>query len=457
VEKKVDVLVIGGSAAGIVAATTAKAFYADKSVLVVRKEKQAVVPCGIPYIFGTLKTVDKNIIPEGHITDAGVELMIDEVTGLDVENKLATTSNGTVISFDKVVIATGSLPKVPTWLKGAELENVFTIPKDKDYLANLNSKLDTFQNIVIVGAGFIGVEMADELQKRGKSVTLVEVMPHVLQAAFDVELAEQAEAILSGKGIQLCLNTAVKEIVGEGKVSGVSLGNGETLEADAVILATGYAANVDLAKNAGLKINEIGSIKVDQYMRTENKDVFAVGDCAEKFSFYTRVVKGQMLASTASSEARIAGMNLYKLSMIRTFGGTVSIFSTSINGTTFASVGVTEQTAIERGFDIVTGIVEGVDKHPKSLPNVSKQYIKLIVSKESGLILGAGVMGGQSAGELINVLGVIIESKMTYHQVLTLQVATHPLLTSSPTGYPLIKAAEMVAKKLRHNQEPAIV
>ncbi len=452
-KKHVDILVIGGSAAGIVAATTAKAFYADKSVLVIRKEKEAVVPCGIPYIFGTLHSVDKNIIPEGHITDAGVELLIDEVTMIDSELKQITTASGDEISFDKLVIATGSLPKVPGWLKGTDLQNVFTIPKDKQYLADLNTKLDSFNKIVIVGAGFIGVEMADELRKQGKSITLIEVLPHVLQAAFDAELAKQAESVLTQAGILLSLNCKVKEILGDQFVRGVALEDGRILEADAVILATGYVPNVELAKNAGLKINELGSIKVDQYMRTENKDVFAVGDCDEKFSFYTRVVKGQMLASTASSEARIAGMNLYKLSMIRTFGGTVSIFSTAIGGKTFASVGVTEQTAIERGFDIVTGMFEGVDKHPKSLPNVSNQFIKLIVSRESGLILGAGLMGGPSVGELINMLGVIIENKMTFHQVLTLQVATHPLLTSSPTGYPLIKAAEIVAKKLRHTEQ----
>ncbi|ACF13995.1 FAD-dependent pyridine nucleotide-disulphide oxidoreductase [Chloroherpeton thalassium ATCC 35110] len=447
--KKVDVLVIGGSAAGIVAATTGKAFYADKSFLVVRKEKEAVVPCGIPYIFGTLKTVEKNIIPEGHITDAGVELLCDEVTSIDKSEKRAETAGGISIAFDKLVIATGSLPKVPGWLKGTGLKNVFTIPKDKAYLAALNEHFDQSEKVVIIGGGFIGVELADELQKRGKAITLIEVMPHILNAAFDEEIGKRAEEILTEKGITLRLGCKVQALIGDEKVKAVQLSNGEEIEADTVILSTGYAPNVALAEKAGIKINELGSIRVDEYMRTEDKNIFAVGDCAEKFSFYTRIVKGLMLASTACSEARIAGMNLYKLSMLRTFSGTMSIFSTAIGGTTFASVGVTEQMAIERGFDIITGAVEGVDKHPKSLPNVSKQFVKLIVSRESGLILGGTVTGGASAGELINVLGVIISNKMTVHHVLSMQVATHPLLTSSPTSYPLIKAAEAVAKKIR--------
>lgn len=449
-KKEIDVLVIGGSAAGIVAATTGKAFYPDKQVLIVRKEAEAVVPCGIPYIYGTLKGVEQNVIPVSHIEQAGVELMIDEVVSIDEAAKTARTKGGVEICYDKLVIATGSVPKVPGWLKGTELDNVFTIPKDREYLAALKSRLESCSKVVIIGAGFIGVEIADELGKKAKDITLVEVLPHVLQMAFDEELSVRAEEILTAGGVKLRLEEKVEEIEGNGQVAGVRLSGGELLEADAVILATGYLPNTTLARDAGIKLNEFGAIRVDEYMRTENKDVFAVGDCAEKFSFFTRIAKGLMLASTACSEARIAGMNLYKLSRLRTFGGTMSIFSTAIGGTTFAAAGVTEHVAIERGFDVVTGSAEGIDKHPGTLPGVSKQYVKLIVNCESGLVLGGSVIGGASAGELINVIGVIIENMMTIHSVLTLQFGTHPLLTGSPTGYPLIKAAEAVAKKLRY-------
>ena len=448
-KKQVDILVIGGSAAGIVAATTARAFYPDKEVLIVRKEQDAVVPCGIPYIYGTLKGVDQDIIPTGHITEAGVELMIDEVKSIDKVAKTATTTSGTVISWDKLVIATGSVPKVPGWLPGTGLDNVFTIPKDSHYLEQVQHALEKSKKVVIIGGGFIGVEIADELSKKGFDITLVELLPHLLQMAFDEELSVRAEEILDASGVKLRLGTKVEKIEGKGAVSSVRLEGGESLEADLVVLSTGYLPNTTLAADAGIKLNELGAIRVDEYMRTEDKDIFAVGDCAEKFSFFTRIVKGLMLASTACSEARIAGMNLYKLSRLRTFGGTMSIFSTAIGGTTFAAAGVTEQVAIERGFDIVSAFAQGIDKHPKSLPNVHSQWVKLIVNRESGLVLGGSVMGGASAGELINVIGVIIENKMTIHEVLTLQFGTHPLLTGPPTGYPLLKAAETVAKKLR--------
>lgn len=448
-QKNVDVLIIGGSAAGIVAASTGKAFYPSKSFLIVRREAEAVVPCGIPYIYGTLESISQNIIPAAHIEQAGVELFIDEVVAVDCSAKVATTAGGTRITFDKLVFATGSMPKVPSWLKGTGLDNVFTIPKDRDYLENLRIRLERCTNIVIIGGGFIGVEIADELRKKGKRITLVEVLPHLLQAAFDPDLSVKVEEILAKEGITLRTGEKVQELAGETTVSHVLLESGDRLDADVVILATGYAPNVELARNAGVKISDLGAIRVDEYMRTENKDVFAIGDCAEKFSFITRIAKGLMLAATACSEARIAGMNLYGLSRLRTFSGTISIFSTAIGGTTFAAAGVTEHLALERGFDVISASAEGIDKHPKSLPGTSSQFVKLIVNRESGLVLGGAVVGGVSAGELINVIGVIIENKMTIHEVLTLQVGTHPLLTGPPTGYPLIKAAEAVVKKLR--------
>ncbi len=237
------------------------------------------------------------------------------------------------------------------------------------------------------------------------------------------------------------------QILGDKKVTGVLLNNGEIIEADGVILSTGYQPNVALAEEAGIKTNEFGSIKVNEYMRTDNLDVFAVGDCAEKFSFITRTLKGIMLASTACAEGRIAGMNLYKLSVMRSFGGTIAIFCTAFGDTAFAAAGVTENLAKERGFDIVTGTFEGIDKHPGTLPGTHKQLVKLIVAKDSGIILGGEIIGGPSTGELINLIGFAIQNSMTVESVLTSQIGTHPVLTAPPTAYPLMKAAEITAKK----------
>jgi NADPH-dependent 2,4-dienoyl-CoA reductase/sulfur reductase-like enzyme len=446
--KRTDVLVIGGSAAGIVAAITAKSNYPQKNVLVIRKEKQVLVPCGIPYLFGSLDSVEKNIIPDAALSKAGVDLMVGQAVEINQSKKTCLIQDGTIISFEKLVLATGSTPSIPKWLKGADLDNVFVIPKNKEYISEVLNKINGLNKIITVGAGFIGVEISDELNKQGKDVTLVEILPNILGLAFDKEFAAMAEVLLQERGVHLKTSSGVKEITGSGKVSGILLDNSETIEADAVILSMGYTPNVILAEKSGLNITDKGFIVVDEYMRTENSDIFAVGDCAEKRDFITRKHSGVMLASTACAEARVAGMNLYKLSTLKTLSGTIAIFSTAIGGTGFGAAGLTEEIAKKEGFDVVTGSFEGVDRHPGTLPDTHKQLIKLIVARESGVVLGGEVAGGLSVGELTNLIGIIIQNRMSVNSILTAQIGTHPLLTAPPTAYPLIKAAEVVAKNL---------
>lgn len=453
--KSTDVLVIGGSAAGLAAALASKSHYPDKSVTLVRKETKVAIPCGIPYIFGTLENTDQDILPDGGLIKSGVEIVVDEVSSIDGTTKTATLKNAGEISYDKAIIATGSRPVVPGWLKGAQLENVYTVPKDLVYLDAMKKKLEGMKNIVVVGAGFIGIEMSDELKKTGKNVTLVELQANVLPLAFDPDVADEAEAILKERGINVLTGHGVKEIVGNGKVEAVKIAKGdkvETMEADAVILSMGYAPNVDLARDLeDITFNRDGFIKVDEYMRTDHKDVFAVGDCAEKRDFFTRKRSKAMLASIACAEARVAGMNLYKLSTLKTISGTIAIFSTALNGTGFGAAGLTETLAREEGFDIIVGKFEGVDRHPGLLNNPHKQIVKLIAGRENGIILGGEVMGGSSAGELINIIGLIIQNKMNVNSLLTLQIGTHPMLTASPAAYPLTKAAEVIAKEFWKN------
>lgn len=444
--EKTDVLIIGGSASGIVNSITGKSNYPDKEFLVVRKEEQALIPCGIPYLFGSLSSTEQNLVPDAVLFKAGVKLKIGEVTSLDKDKKTCKVSDGTQISFDKVVFATGSTPRTPLWLKGVEKKYVFTIPKDKKYLGKVLSKLENCKKIVIIGGGFIGVEISDELNKRSKDVTLVEILPHILSLAFDEEIAIRAEDALKSRGVKVKTGVGIKEIIGNERVRQILLNNGEKLDVDAVILSMGYAPNTKLAKESGLKLNEKGFISVDEYMRTNSPDIFAVGDCAEKRDFFTRKISGTMLASTACTEARIAGMNLYKLSTVKTFGGTIAIFSTVLGNTSFGVAGLTENTARKEGYDIVTGSFEGIDKHPGTLSNTNKQMVKLIVAKNSGIILGGEVIGGPSAGELINIIGLAVQNKMTANALLTAQIGTHPLVTAPPTAYPIIKAIENAVK-----------
>lgn len=162
--EKTDVLVIGGSAAGIIAATTAKSFHPDKTVTLVRKERSVQVLCGIPYVFGTLEGCGENRIPDAAVTDAGVVLEEAEITSVNRERKICTAADGREFQFAKLVFATGPLPKQPTWLPGADRDGVYVVPNDREYLEQVVERLERADDVVVIGVGFIGVEVADELR-----------------------------------------------------------------------------------------------------------------------------------------------------------------------------------------------------------------------------------------------------------------------------------------------------
>ncbi len=448
--KTTDVLVIGGSAAGMVAALTGKSSWPGKKFILVKKHKEMMVPCGIPYIFGTLETINQNLMPvDAMMEKAGIESLVDEVTSINPADKNVELASGETIAYDKLVIATGSNPVMPKWLTGSDRENVFMIPKDKQYLAAMQEKLKDCRKITVLGAGFIGVEMSDELAKSGREVVLVEKQPDILSLAFDVELSRKIADILTSRGVRIITGNGIKEVQGAGKVEKVVLENGDILESDAVVLSVGYKPNAELALKAGIYVDESGFIAVDEYMRTHVKDIFAIGDCAQKRDFVTRARVNTMLASTACAEARIAGMNLFSLNVVKTFVGTIAIYSTAIGTTGFGTAGITEARAEQEDIDAVTATFEGVDRHPGNLPDAHKQIVKLIAARQSGVIIGGEVIAGTSAGELTNVIGLAIQNRMTINSLLTSQIGTHPCLTASPAGYPLIKAAEMIAAKMR--------
>ena len=447
-----DVLVIGGGASGLQSAITIKTTYPEKEVLLVRKEKQVLIPCGIPYLFGTLEDSSKDILPDKLLTSVGVEIIIDELVDLNVLDHLCSFSSGDKINYGKLILATGSIPTKPTWLKGADLEHVYTIPKNKVYMDAMLDGLSKVKEVVVVGAGFIGVEISDELNKRGYKVTLLEIEKHILSRAFDPEFGKIAEGHLIDRGVKVVTGKGIAEIQGkDGSVDTVVLNTGEKIKTNAVILSMGYAPNTDIARKAGLPMNEFGFIRVCEYMRVLpcNTDIVAVGDCAEKRDFITRKIDRTMLASTACAEARTAGMNLYFLSPCKPFTGTIAIYATAIGEHAFGTAGITEEKAIQETFAVVCGSFTGMDTHPGNLVHTHKQTVKLIVASDCGMILGGEVYGGASTGELTNAIGFLIQNRVTVKQLLTMQIGTHPLLTGSPAGYPLIKAAEVIVKKMR--------
>ncbi len=361
--KQTDLLVIGGSAGGILAATMARKAYGDIKVTVIRDTERVMVPCGIPYIFGTLRDTAKNVIPDAGLLGAGVELLIDTVTSIERNEKYVKTKANDDISYKKLIVATGSEPVIPRFIPGYDLENVFPVLKEETYLQNVLKKLDAAENVSVIGGGL-----------------------------------------------------RVSRIAGEGAVESVELADGRSIPADLVILGLGMKPNAALAKEAGLALNDQGAILVDQYMRTNDRDIFAVGDCAEKKCFFTGKDAPILLASTAAMEAKIAGSNAFQLRLVRANKGTISTFSTKVFGSTYASAGLTESQAKAEGFTYMVGEYDGV-------------------------ILGAQIYGGDTVAEIVNILSLAITSGMTATELNTFQTATHPLVSASPIAYPINAAA----------------
>lgn len=456
--KKTDLLVIGGSAGGVLSATTARKAYGDIDITLIRETEKVMVPCGIPYIYGTLHSTDKNILPDAGLMDANVHLIIDSVIKINREEKTVTTEGGETIQYKKLIVATGSLPLIPTFIPGHDLENVHPILKNQNYLNTLLEKVQSVNNVVVIGGGFIGVEFAEQINLLGKNVTLVELADSLLWQAFDRKFSGEIEALLKEKGINILTNAKVKNIKGTSKVEAVELEDGEIVDADLVILGLGVKPNAILAKEAGIELNDKGAIIVDQYTRTNDPNIFAVGDCAEKKCFFTGKNVPVLLASTVAMEAKIAGCNAFHLRLVRTNQGTISAFSTKICDKTFAAAGITEARALQEGFSIMIGEFTTMDKHPGSLPNAEKIQIKLIFSKCSGIILGAQISGGDSVGEMINILSLAIQKGITATELNTFQVATHPLISSSPIAYPINAAAmNAIATTCKHLNEGLVI
>jgi len=434
-----DVLILGGLS-GITAGISCRRHYPDKKVVLVRKEGTILIPCGIPYIFGTVGGPQYDVIPDGLLERNDIKLVKNEAVDVDRENKIVTLVDGETISYDKLVFATGSLPAVPP-IPGVDKKNVYPIRKDYHYLEDVFEEMKSVKDIVIIGGGFIGIEFADECRKgRDVNITVVEALPHCLQMALDDEFCAEAQEKLSETGVKILVNTKVESILGDDTVSGVRLSDGTELKADMVILGIGAKPNTSLAEKSGIELGFNKAIRVDAHMQTyTDPDVFACGDCAEKQSFFTGRPVNVMLASIATAEARIAGANLY--SPVHHHTGAISVFSSVVDGRAFAVAGLTERQTKDYGMNIVIGRAQAPDTHPGGMPNSTMTKVKLMFAKETGVILGGSISGGRSVGEMINVVSACIMHRMTANDIVQFQMGTHPALTSSPIVYPIVNAA----------------
>jgi len=444
---KADIVVLGGSAAGITAAITARRHHPDKSVLLVRKEKQVPIPCGIPYIYGTLGSPEKNVIPDSILESNKIQVVMDEVNRIDRERHRLLTGDDEV-EYERLILATGSVPTQPP-ISGIDLDGVFAIFKDVEYLAQLQQRLKQADSVVIIGGGFIGIEFADEINKvDSKDVTVLELAAHCLSLSYDTEFCTEMEGLLRSRGVTVRTSAMVERIIGDdGHVTAVQLKDGSRIPADLVILGIGARANVALAKEAGLRLGLTGGVAVDRTMQTSDPAIFACGDCAEKISFFGGGPSPLKLASIAQLEARIAGANVYGLR--RESDGTLGVWSTAVGDLAMGTAGLTESMAKDRGYEVVAGTVETPNRHPGGMPGAAPVKVKLVFEKHSQVLLGGQVRGSLSVGELINTIAACVQKRMTAEDIAMFQMGTHPALTASPITYPLVNAAEVAISRMQ--------
>ncbi len=447
--ERTDVVVIGGSAAGLTAAMTVKRHDPDRSVLVIRREQHVSVPCGIPYVFGVVGSPENNLMPaDESLAKSGIESVVADVVAIDRRARTVRTHDGTEYGYERLVLATGSEPIVPP-IPGHDKKNVFAIRKNVEYLHEVLRAMNNCRDLCIVGCGFIGVEIAEECKRRRPEIRIriVEMMTHCLHLVYDEEFCLKAEETLTRQGIELQLDSKVVAFEGVKAVERVRLADGKVFDADMVILGIGAVANSGLAREAGLDIGPRGEIKVNRYMRTSDPVVFACGDCADKVSFFDGKPSELKLASIATMEARIAGANLFTTRRMNL--GVIGVYATVLGDCAFAVAGLTASQAAAKGYDVVIGEAEASNRHPGSMPGGEALKVRLLFETGSQILLGGQVSGAKSGGELINAISACIHQRMTADDIATFQTGTHPALTASPVAYQLVNAAEIAIGEIR--------
>jgi NADH oxidase (H2O2-forming) len=434
--EKSELVIVGGSAGGIQSAISAQKHHGLNDITVIRMEQKAVVPCGIPYIYGTLGSVEKNIMPDKLLGEA--KLKIGETTSIDRENKTVKLKDGQQVGYNKLILAAGSSPLQPP-IPGLNKQNVWFAWKNIDYLGELAKAIDGIGDIVVIGGGFIGLEFADECRKRGHKVTVVELLEHCLQLVCTTNLCVTAEQALKANGVDIITSSGVKAIEGAEKVESVLLQSGQRIKCSMVIVGIGVAPNVSLAKDAGLEIGPTGGIKVDEFQRTTDPDIFAVGDCAEKYSFFNGRPVPVRLASVATREGKIAAANIFGPQWRNI--GTIGAFSTVLGDTAIAMAGLTDAKAQEIGYETVIGEAEAASKHPGTMPDTHPMKVSLAFDRRSGRIIGGCACCTYSVGEVVNLIASAIVNEMTMEQIAMFPMGTHPCLTASPLAYQFTDAA----------------
>ncbi|MDX9971792.1 MAG: FAD-dependent oxidoreductase [FCB group bacterium] len=451
------VLIIGGVAAG--PKTASKVARLDPHAQVTVLDRGSAISfagCGLPYyVSGTVKELSELMsTAAGVVRDAGffakvknvrVETRTEAVeidrAGKRVLARRLADGTETWLAYDSLVLATGARPVVPP-IPGANRPGVFTMHSLED-AEQVRAAVDAggVVEAVVVGGGLIGVEMAEALAERGCRVTVVEMQPQIL-TLLDWEMAKALESHMATCGVKVLTNTAVREIEGEDRVTGVVTSAGR-LSADLVILAVGVRPNIGLAKEAGLEIGSTGAIRVDGGMRTSDPDIYAVGDCAETRHLVTGRPCYAPLGSTANKQGRVAAINI--CGGHDEFPGVLGSAVCRVLGYRAARTGLTEAEARAAGYDIITVLSPGPDR-AHFMPKAATLMLKLVVDKVSRKLLGAQAVGPSDGSKRIDVAATAIAAGMSVDDIAKLDLCYAPPF--APAMDNLITAADIARNKL---------
>lgn len=403
------VLIVGGVAAGTKVAAKLKREQRDAEVLILTKGKDiSYAGCGLPYYVGdVIKTRDELVVntPEAFTSLTGAEVRVGvEVTALDREKKqviatdLATCEQSTH-TYDKLVIATGAHPFVPS-CEGVDLDNVFFMrtPDDADALRR---KVDAgeIRRAVVVGGGLIGLEAAENLAGRGVKVSVIDFAPHVLSELLDPEISEYIENAMADVGVMPFTGVSLEGITGAGKVEKV-LTSRRPMKADAVLLAMGFRPNTQFLEGTGLEMFK-GTLLVDEHMRTNDPNIYAVGDCALVTNRVTGGRQWSAMGSTANISGRLAAQHMGGR-QAAAYPGVLGTGVAKLPGINMARTGLTESAAKKAGYEVETVVTVAEDK-AHYYPGSGSFLTKMICDKATHRLLGLQVLGQGAVDKMADI------------------------------------------------------
>ena len=449
--KQNHIVIIGGTACGPKAAARARRLDPSARItLIEQRDNLSTATCGLPYFISGVIEDEGDMIARDtdyfrNVFDMEVltqtrAISIDRNSHTIETLDLASGESNT-IDYDKLVIATGSTPIVPNW-EGKALDGVFTLTglPDANTIRSYVKQLET-KEIAIIGAGLIGLEMAESFIKQGFNVTVIEALDWLLPKLLDFEVAAYVQKHLQDYGVQLLFGQRVTGLEGSGKVSKVITENTE-IEAGLVLLSLGVRPNVGIAREAGLTIGATGGISVNQYLQTSDPDIYAGGDCVENTHLITGEKSLVPMGSTANKHGRIIGTNLTGGS--DTFPGVLGTAIVKAFEYNVGRVGLTESEARQNGFNIVTSLVPGPE-YANYYPGGKQILVKLVAEESRGKLLGCQVVGPGEAAKRIDVMATALTLGGTVDNLGDLDLAYAPPYNSAMD--PLHNAANIIRNK----------